>query len=43
MTIEPRMQVAAAGDPSIRDQWMTAKERTQALLDAARLAALESE
>jgi predicted dehydrogenase len=34
---------AAAADPSLRDQWMTATERTQALLDAAWMAALQSE
>lgn len=33
---------AAAADPSLRDQWMTATERTQALLDAAWMAALQS-
>ena len=31
---------AAAADPSLREQWMTATERTQALLDAAWLASL---
>jgi predicted dehydrogenase len=34
---------AAAQDPSLRNQWMTATERTQALLDAAWTAALQSE
>jgi predicted dehydrogenase len=34
---------AAAADPSLRDRWMTATERTQALLDAAWAAALDSE
>jgi len=34
---------AAAADSSLRDQWMTATERTQALLDAAWIAALQSE
>jgi predicted dehydrogenase len=34
---------AAAQDPSLREQWMTATERTQALLDAAWTAALQSE
>jgi predicted dehydrogenase len=34
---------AAAADPSLREQWMTATERTQALLDAAWAAALRSE
>ena len=34
---------AAAADPSLRKQWMTATERTQALLDAAWAAALQSE
>ena len=34
---------AAAADPSLRDQWMSATERTQALLDAAWAAALQSE
>ena len=34
---------AAAADPSHREQWMTATERTQALLDAAWAAALRSE
>ena len=34
---------AAAADPSLREQWMTATERTQALLDAAWEAALQSE
>ena len=29
---------AAAADPSLREQWMTATERTQALLDAVWLA-----
>lgn len=33
----------AAADASLRDQWMTATERTQALLDAAWMAALQSE
>ena len=33
---------AAAADPTLREQWMTATARTQALLDAAWLAALES-
>ncbi|NNE60416.1 MAG: Gfo/Idh/MocA family oxidoreductase [Woeseia sp.] len=31
---------AAAADPGLREQWMTATERTQALLDAAWMAAL---
>jgi len=30
---------AAAQDPALREQWMTATERTQALLDASWLAA----
>ena len=34
---------AAAADPSLREQWMKATERTQALLDAAWAAALKSE
>ena len=34
---------AAAADASLRDQWMTATERTQALLDAIWMAALQSE
>ena len=34
---------AAAADRSLREQWMTATERTQALLDAAWEAALQSE
>jgi predicted dehydrogenase len=34
---------AAAADPSLRDQWMTATERTQALLDAVWEAALRGE
>ena len=34
---------AAAADPALREQWMSATERTQALLDAAWLGALESE
>lgn len=34
---------AAAHDPSLREQWMIATERTQALLDAIWMAALESE
>jgi predicted dehydrogenase len=34
---------AAAADPSLRGQWMTATERTQALLDSAWMAALLSE
>ena len=34
---------AAAADPSLREQWMTATERTQALLDAAWAAARQSE
>lgn len=34
---------AAAADPSLREQWITATERTQALLDAAWDAALKSE
>ena len=34
---------AAAADPSLRDRWMTATERTQALLDAAWAAALDGE
>ena len=34
---------AAAADPSLREQWMMATERTQALLDAAWAAALQSE
>ena len=33
----------AAAEPALREQWMTATERTQALLDAAWLGALESE
>jgi len=34
---------AAAAEPSLREQWITATERTQALLDAAWAAALQSE
>ena len=34
---------AAAANPSLRDQWMTATERTQALLDAVWMAALQNE
>jgi predicted dehydrogenase len=34
---------AAAADPSLREQWMVATERTQALLDAAWMAALQQE
>jgi hypothetical protein len=34
---------AAAANPSLRDQWMTATERTQALLDAVWIASLQSE
>jgi predicted dehydrogenase len=34
---------AAAADPTLREQWMSATERTQALLDAAWAAALQSE
>jgi predicted dehydrogenase len=34
---------AAAADPALREQWMTATERTQALLDAAWLGALQNE
>ena len=34
---------AAAADPALRGQWMTATERTQALLDAAWMAALQQE
>jgi predicted dehydrogenase len=34
---------AAAADPALREQWMTATERTQALLDAAWMAALHNE
>ena len=34
---------AAAADPGLRDRWMTATERTQALLDAAWQAGLETE
>ena len=34
---------AAAADASLRERWMTATERTQALLDAAWAAALQSE
>ncbi len=34
---------AAAADPSLREQWMSATERTQALLDAAWMAALQTE
>jgi predicted dehydrogenase len=34
---------AAAADPSLRGQWMTATERTQALLDAVWMAALQDE
>ena len=34
---------AAAADPSLREHWMMATERTQALLDAAWAAALKSE
>lgn len=33
---------AAAADPSLRDQWVAATERTQALLDAAWIAALQA-
>jgi len=35
--------VAAAANPSLRNQWMTVTERTQALLDAVWMAALQSE
>jgi len=34
---------AAAAEPALRAQWMTATERTQALLDAAWMAALQNE
>jgi predicted dehydrogenase len=34
---------AAAADPALREQWITATERTQALLDAIWLAALNNE
>ena len=34
---------AAAADPSLREQWMSATEKTQALLDAAWMAALQTE
>lgn len=34
---------AAAADPSLRGQWMTATERTQALLDAVWIASLQNE
>lgn len=34
---------AAAADPALREQWMSATERTQALLDAAWMAALQQE
>ena len=34
---------AAAADPSLREQWMGATEKTQALLDAAWMAALQTE
>ena len=34
---------AAAADPSLREQWMSATERTPALLDAAWIAALQGE
>ena len=34
---------AAAADPALRDQWMSATVRTQALLDAAWMAALHGE
>ena len=34
---------SAAADPTLREHWMTATERTQALLDAAWLGALDSE
>jgi predicted dehydrogenase len=34
---------AAAADPSLREQWMIATEKTQALLDAAWMAALQQE
>ena len=34
---------AAAADTTLREQWMSATERTQALLDAAWLGALENE
>jgi predicted dehydrogenase len=34
---------AAAADPTLREQWMSATERTQALLDAAWAASLQSE
>ena len=34
---------AAVADPALRDQWMQATERTQALLDAAWVAALQQE
>ena len=34
---------AAAADPALREQWMIATEKTQALLDAAWMAALQNE
>jgi hypothetical protein len=34
---------AAAADASLREQWMSATARTQALLDTVWLAALQSE
>ena len=34
---------AAAADPALREHWMTATERTQSLLDAAWLGALDNE
>lgn len=34
---------AAAADPNLREQWMTGTERTQALLDASWMAALQNE
>ena len=34
---------AAAAEPSLREQWMSATEKTQALLDAAWMAALQTE
>ena len=34
---------AAAANPGLREHWMTATERTQALLDAAWMGALDSE
>jgi predicted dehydrogenase len=34
---------AAAADPALREQWMAATERTQALLDAAWIAAVNNE